>query len=119
MQALEAGADAGRHRGRALVIAPDKDMDEAAQRRVTRAVERLRELFAKRGVAVSAGGLVVVISANAVLAAPVELAVTVSNAVLAATAVPTSIAIAATKTIVMSTLQKAIAGVAIALLSKR
>ena len=81
--------------------------DEAAQKRVNRAVERLREFFAKRGVTVGASGLVVVISANAVQAAPVGLAVTISAAVaLAGTAVQTSIAIAATKTIAMTTLQK-------------
>src|SRR6266496_3674193 len=55
--------------------------DEAAQKRVSRAVEHLREFFAKRGVAIGASGLVVVISANAVQAAPVGLAVTVSTAV--------------------------------------
>src|SRR6266571_3086830 len=37
--------------------------DDAAQKRVSRAVERLREFFAKRGVTVGASGLVVVISA--------------------------------------------------------
>ena len=51
--------------------------DDAAQKRVSRAVERLREFFAKRGVTVSAGGLAVVISANAVQAAPVGLALTI------------------------------------------
>ena len=45
--------------------------EDAAQKRVSRAVERLREFFAKRGVTVGASGLVVVISANAVQAAPV------------------------------------------------
>jgi RNA polymerase sigma factor (sigma-70 family) len=54
--------------------------DEAAQKRVTRAVERLREFFAKRGVNVGASGFVVVLSANAVQAAPVGLAVTISTA---------------------------------------
>lgn len=58
--------------------------DDAAQKRVSRAVERLREFFAKRGVSVGAGGLVVVISANAVQAAPVGLALTIANASLAA-----------------------------------
>jgi RNA polymerase sigma factor (sigma-70 family) len=58
--------------------------DEAAQKRVNRAVERLREFLAKRGVAASAGGLVAVISANAVQAAPVGLAATISTAVAAA-----------------------------------
>ncbi len=57
--------------------------DDAAQKRVSRAVERLREFFARRGIAVGAGGLVVIISANAVQAAPVGLVVTISAAVLA------------------------------------
>ena len=81
--------------------------EEAAQKRVSRAVERLRELFAQRGVKVGAGGLAVVISANAVQAAPVGLAVTISTAAaLVGTAVSTSTVIAATKTIAMTTLQK-------------
>ncbi|HEX7469787.1 MAG TPA: sigma-70 family RNA polymerase sigma factor, partial [Verrucomicrobiae bacterium] len=54
--------------------------DDAAQKRVSRAVERLREFFAKRGITVGASGLVVVISANAVQAAPVGLAITISTA---------------------------------------
>ena len=84
--------------------------DEAAQKRVTRAVERLRELFAKQGVAIGAGGLVVVITANAVEAAPAGLAVTISTTTLAGSALSTSSAVAITKTIAMTTLQKAIIG---------
>ena len=81
--------------------------EDAAQKRVSRAVERLREFFTKRGVTVGASGLVVVISANAVQAAPVGLAVTISTtAVLAGTAIHTSTVLAATKTITMTTLQK-------------
>jgi RNA polymerase sigma factor (sigma-70 family) len=81
--------------------------DEAAQKRVSRAVERLRELFAKRGVTAGAGGLVVAISANAVEAAPAGLAMTISTAAaLAGTAAQTSTVIAATKTLAMTTLQK-------------
>lgn len=53
--------------------------DEAAQRRVSRAVERLRELFAKRGVTIGVGGLATLMSANAVQAAPVGLAATIST----------------------------------------
>ena len=80
---------------------------EAAQKRASRAVERLREFFAKRGVTIGGSGLVVVISANAVQAAPVGLAVTISTAAaFAGTAVQTSTVIAATKTIAMTTLQK-------------
>ncbi|MDB6029380.1 MAG: polymerase, sigma-24 subunit, subfamily [Verrucomicrobiales bacterium] len=56
--------------------------DEAAQKRVNRAVERLRELFLKRGVTVGASGLVVVISTNAVQAAPLGLVGTLTSASL-------------------------------------
>jgi len=60
--------------------------DDAAQKRVSRAVERLRELFAKRGTAIGAGGLVAVISANAVHAAPAGLSLALSTtAVIAGT----------------------------------
>jgi broad specificity phosphatase PhoE len=87
--------------------------DEAAQKRVSRAVERLREFFAKRGVAVGASGLVAGISANAVQAAPAGLAVMISTSAtlggttLAATAI-------ATKAIAMTVLQKAVITAAIA-----
>jgi hypothetical protein len=66
--------------------------ENAAQKRLGRAVERLREFFAKRGVTVGASGLVVVISTNAVQAAPVGLAVTISTAAaLAGTTIATAI----------------------------
>lgn len=92
--------------------------EAAAQKRVSRAVERLRELFAKRGVTVGAGGLVLVISANAVKAAPVGLAVTISAAALAGTTVTTSTLIAATTTtIAMTTLQKTIVAATVAVLA--
>jgi RNA polymerase sigma factor (sigma-70 family) len=56
----------------------------AAQKRLTRAVERLRQFFAKRGIRVGATGLVVALSANSVQAAPLSLAVTVTAAAKAA-----------------------------------
>jgi RNA polymerase sigma factor (sigma-70 family) len=80
--------------------------EDAAQKRVSRAVDRLREFFAKRGVAIGASGLVVVISANAVQAAPAGLAITISATALAGTAISTSTVIAATKALAMTTLQK-------------
>ena len=52
--------------------------DDAAQKRVSRAVEQLREFFSKRNVTIGAGGLAVLISANAVQSAPVGLAATIS-----------------------------------------
>ena len=80
--------------------------DDTAQKRVSRAVERLREFFSKRNVTIGTSGLVVVISANAVQSAPAGLAATISSAALAGTAVSSSTIIAATKTIAMTTLQK-------------
>jgi RNA polymerase sigma factor (sigma-70 family) len=92
--------------------------EDAAQKRVSRAVERLREFFTKRGVTVGASGLVVVISANAVQAAPVGLAATISAAaVLAGTAIHTSTVLAATKTIAMTALQKNLIVVTIAVVA--
>ena len=88
--------------------------EDAAQKRVSRAMERLREFFSKRNVTVGASGLAVLISANAVQSAPIGLAATISAAaVLAGTVVSTSTAIAATKTIAMTTLQKTIVGAAL------
>lgn len=92
--------------------------DDAAQKRVSRAVERLREFFAKRGVTVGAGGLAVVISANAVQAAPVGLAVTISTAAaLAGTGIATTATAATIKTIAMTTLQKTLVTAAVAVLA--
>lgn len=56
--------------------------EDAAQKRVGRAVERLREFFAKNGVTVSSGGLAAVISAHAVQAAPAGMAVAIASAAI-------------------------------------
>ncbi len=65
--------------------------EEAARKRLSRAVERLREFFARRGVSVGASGLVAVVSANAIQAAPVGLAVSISaTAALAGTTLMTT-----------------------------
>jgi hypothetical protein len=83
--------------------------DDAAQKRVSRAVERLREFFVNRGVTVGASGLAVVISANAVQAAPVGLALTISTvAALTGATLATTATLTATKAIAMTTLSKII-----------
>jgi len=83
--------------------------DDTAQKRVSRALEKLRERLSRRGITTPAAALSIVLSAHAVQAAPVGLAVTISTAAaLAGTAVQTSTIIAATKTIAMTALQKAI-----------
>jgi RNA polymerase sigma factor (sigma-70 family) len=88
--------------------------EDAAQKRVSRAVDRLRESFSKRNVTIGAGGLAVLISANAVQSAPVGLAVTVSTAALAGTAISTSTALTTTKVIAMTTWHKTIIGATLA-----
>ena len=81
--------------------------ENAAQKRLARAVERLREFFAKRGVTVGTSGLVVVISANAIQAAPVGLvSKTATAAALAETKITATATVTVAKTIVMTTLQK-------------
>jgi RNA polymerase sigma factor (sigma-70 family) len=81
--------------------------EEAAQKRVTRAIERLREVFAKRGVSVGASGFIIAISANAVQAAPAGLAVSISTAALL-TGTTITAAATATKTMAITTLQKTV-----------
>ncbi|MGC3957439.1 MAG: sigma-70 family RNA polymerase sigma factor [Verrucomicrobiota bacterium] len=92
--------------------------EDAAQKRVSRAVDRLREFFAKRGVTVGASGLAVVISANAVQAAPVGLALAISTAAaLTGTTLATTATITATKAIAMTALQKTVVAATIAVLA--
>jgi RNA polymerase sigma factor (sigma-70 family) len=86
--------------------------EEAARKRVSRAVDRLREYFSKRGVAASAGGLAAAISANAVQGAPVGLSASIATAAVAgagATTAATALS-TATKVIAMTTLQKTVIG---------
>jgi RNA polymerase sigma factor (sigma-70 family) len=89
--------------------------EDAARKRVSRAVERLRAFFAKRGVTIGASGLVVAISANAVQAAPVGLALTISTAAaLVGSSIATTVSATATKALVMTTLHKTIIGATLA-----
>ncbi len=76
--------------------------DEAAQKRVSRAVERLRDLLQNRGVTVGASGLVVLISTHAVLVAPAGM----HAAILASAMGGTAAVAAAPKFVAMTTLQK-------------
>ncbi len=61
--------------------------EEAAQKRVTRALEKLRKFFTKRGVSSTTAILAGMISANSVHAAPVGLAKTISAVAIAKGAV--------------------------------
>ncbi len=64
--------------------------DDAAQKRVSRAVERLREFFAKRGVTIGASGLVLIITANSVQGAPADLAVSLASTAMKGIAATTN-----------------------------
>ena len=67
---------------------------EAAQKRVTRALNRLKEIFAERGVTVSAAGLGALLSTQAVQSAPVGLAATsIAAASAVSTVLPTTSAL--------------------------
>ncbi len=88
--------------------------DDTAQKRVSRAVERLREFFAQHGVNVGASGLVVVISANAVQAAPVGLAATLTTASLASAAVGTGTTLTLLKFMAMTKLKLTVAAALLA-----
>jgi len=63
--------------------------EDAARMRVTRALEKLEEFLKRRGVTTTAASLGVVLAANAVQAAPVGLAVTISTAAALAGATAT------------------------------
>jgi RNA polymerase sigma factor (sigma-70 family) len=92
--------------------------EDAAQKRISRAVDRLRESFSKRKVTVGASGLAVLISANAVQSAPIGLAATISTAaVLAGTTVSATTVVTATKTIAMTALQKTLITATVAVLT--
>ena len=60
--------------------------DDAAQKRVTRALEKLRAFLVHRGVTVSSAALATALTGSAVRAAPVALAGTISAAVFAGAA---------------------------------
>jgi len=95
--------------GRALGVS-----DDAAQKRVSRALEKLHDLLSQRGITTTATALSALLSAKAVEAAPVGLAATIASAAarLSGTTIATT-ATAATKAIAMTTLQKTLITVTI------
>ncbi len=85
--------------------------EAAARMRVTRALEKLEGFLKRRGVTTTASSLGVVLSANAVQAAPAGLALTVSTAVvLTGTTLAITATLTATKAISMTLMQKTIVG---------
>jgi RNA polymerase sigma factor (sigma-70 family) len=88
--------------------------DDTARKRVNRAVEHLREFFAKRGVTVGASGLAVLISANGVLTAPAGLSTVIAVTALAGTTIFTAATATVGKAIAMTTIQKTLIAAALA-----
>ena len=86
--------------------------EDAAQKRISRALERLREHFVRHKIAAAAAGLAAVISAHAVQAAPAGLSSTIaSGSLAAAVSVPVSASLTTAKIIAMTTLQKIAVGI--------
>ena len=84
--------------------------EDAAQKRVSRAVDHMRDFFSKRKIAVGAGGLAAIVSANAVQAAPAGLGSALASIALgiagASTVTTASVSATVAKSIAMTTLQK-------------
>jgi RNA polymerase sigma factor (sigma-70 family) len=80
--------------------------EDAAQKRVSRAVERLRDFFSNRGVGIGTAGLAAVLSANAVQSAPAGLSAALSAAAVAGAAGPTAGTIAVTREAALTGAQK-------------
>ncbi len=91
--------------------------DDAAQKRVSRALDKLRGLLSRRGIQTSATALSALIAAHAVQAAPAGLAVAISSAALSGAATSTSTILAATKTLAMTTLQKSLIAATVVVLA--
>jgi RNA polymerase sigma factor (sigma-70 family) len=86
--------------------------EDAARMRVNRALEKLESLLKRRGVASTAAALALMLPATAVQAAPAGLAATISTTTALAGSPFTTATL--TKTIAMTTLQKAIIGTTLA-----
>ena len=75
--------------------------EDAAQKRVSRALEQLRAVFVRRGIAVTAAGLAADLSAKVFLAVPAGLSASVSTGALSA-----ALLVQTTNTIAMTALNK-------------
>jgi RNA polymerase sigma factor (sigma-70 family) len=89
--------------------------EDAAQKRVSRALDQLREFFSRHGRAVGVAGLTALIASNAVQSAPAGLKTAIlASAALCGAGAPIAGTIAISKTLAMTTLQKAFIGAALA-----
>ncbi len=88
--------------------------EDTAQKRVTRALDKLKTRFANRGISISLSALAASLLAQAVTAAPAFLATKTASAVLGGVVAGTGILFAIEKMISMNTLKPIIAALAIA-----
>ena len=85
--------------------------EDAAQKRVSRALEKLRGILTKRGVTLTAAALASALAAEAVTAAPVGFAIAVTTTALAGAATAgTGLSLATMKIMAMTKLQISVAG---------
>jgi len=86
--------------------------EDTAQKRVSRALEKLRSLLSKRGATLTATALASALTAEAVAAAPAGLAISVTATALAGAAtIGTGLSLASIETIAMTKLQVGVVGV--------
>ena len=99
------------NRSAAQVAAALNTSEGAVYKRVTRSLDKLRKIFARRGVMLSAAAIAAAVSANSVQAAPAALAQSITAAALAkgaaasissATVIKTTLAIMKSKTVIAS-----------------
>src|SRR2546425_638554 len=88
--------------------------ENAAQKRVTRSLERLRTLLTRRGVTLSAAGLATALAGEAITAAPVGLAASISGAALAGAAASGGMTLTLLKLMTMSKLKAGIISAVVA-----
>jgi hypothetical protein len=86
--------------------------EDAAQKRVSRALEKLRGVLSKRGATLTATALASALTAEAIVAAPAGLAISVTATALAGAAkVGTGLSLTTIKTLAMTKLQISMVGV--------
>ena len=91
--------------------------EDAAQKRVSRSLTKLREAFVSQGIRADEESLGIVLSAHSVAVAPSGLAAGISNAILVSTASPTAMTAATIKTLGATVVQKGLVAVALALIA--
>lgn len=80
--------------------------ENAAQKRVSRAIEQLHRFFRSKGVAASTSGLGILLSTRAVQSVPSQVATAITTAAIQGAAVGITTVSAAIKTVLMTTTQK-------------